>query len=131
MNLVIFGPPGAGKGTQSKFIAEKFNLFQLSTGEFLRKEISNNTPIGKKISSIINEGNLVSDQIVSGLIEKIISKGKDRDESISIMKRALDEIIIDGINTNIELHKWILKQKDFIKGNYNTNWLENNIAKFN
>ena len=65
------------------------------------------------------------------LILKIISKGKDRDESISIMKRALDEIIIDGINTNIELHKWILKQKDFVKGNYNTNWLENNIAKFN
>ena len=73
MNIIIFGPPGAGKGTQSKFIAEKFNLFQLSTGEFLRKEISNNTPIGKKISSIINEGNLVSDQIVSDLIEKIIS----------------------------------------------------------
>ena len=39
MNLVIFGPPGAGKGTQSKFIADKFNMFQLSTGEFLRKEI--------------------------------------------------------------------------------------------
>ena len=42
MNIVIFGPPGAGKGTQSKFIAKKFNMFQLSTGEFLRKEISNN-----------------------------------------------------------------------------------------
>ena len=48
MNLVIFGPPGAGKGTQSKFIVEKFNMFQLSTGEFLRKEISNNTKLGKK-----------------------------------------------------------------------------------
>ena len=44
MNLVIFGPPGAGKGTQSKFISEKFNMFQLSTGEFLRKEISQKTP---------------------------------------------------------------------------------------
>ena len=73
MNLVIFGPPGAGKGTQSKFIAEKFNMFQLSTGEFLRKEMSKNTPIGKKISSVINSGALVSDQIVSDLIEKIIS----------------------------------------------------------
>ena len=60
----------------------------------------------------------------------MISKGKDRDESIAIMKRALEEIIIDGINTNIELHKWILKQKDFISGVYNTNWLEKNINKF-
>ena len=65
------------------------------------------------------------------LILKIVSKGKDRNESISIMKRALDEIIIDGINTNIELHKWILDQNDFINGIYNTNWLEKNISKFN
>ncbi len=65
------------------------------------------------------------------LILKIVSKGKDRNESISIMKRVLDEIIIDGINTNIELHKWILNQNDFINGIYNTNWLEKNISKFN
>ena len=65
------------------------------------------------------------------LILKIVSKGKDRNESISIMKRALDEIIIDGINTNIELHKCILNQNDFINGIYNTNWLEKNISKFN
>ena len=76
MNLIIFGPPGAGKGTQSKFIADKFKLFQLSTGEFLRKEIINNTEIGKKISTIINAGSLVSDDIVSNLIEKIISNTK-------------------------------------------------------
>ena len=65
------------------------------------------------------------------LILKIVSKGKDRNESISIMKRALDEIIIEGIDTNIELHKWILNQNDFINGVYNTNWLEKNISKFN
>ena len=65
------------------------------------------------------------------LILKIVSKGKDRNESISIMKRALDEIIIEGIDTNIELHKWILNQNDFINGIYNTNWLEKNISKFN
>ncbi len=64
------------------------------------------------------------------LVLKIISKGNDRNESISIMRRALDEIIIDGINTNIELHKWILNQKDFINGIYNTNWLEKNISYF-
>ncbi len=64
------------------------------------------------------------------LILKIISKGENRNETISIMKRALDEIIIDGIDTNIDLHKWILNQKDFVKGTYNTNWLEKNISKF-
>jgi len=73
MNLIIFGPPGAGKGTQSKFIAQKHNLYQLSTGELLRNEIINKTKLGSEISSIINDGNLVSDQIVSDLIEKFIS----------------------------------------------------------
>ena len=76
MNIIIFGPPGAGKGTQSKFIANKFKMFQLSTGEFLRKEILNNTEIGKKISTIINSGSLVSDDIVSSLIERVISNSK-------------------------------------------------------
>ena len=54
MNIVIFGPPGAGKGTQSNLIVKRFNLHQLSTGELLRNEIKNNTELGKKISSIIN-----------------------------------------------------------------------------
>ena len=73
MNVVIFGPPGAGKGTQSSLIVKKFNLHQLSTGDLLRKEIKNNTKLGQEISSIINEGNLVSDSIVSELIEKYLS----------------------------------------------------------
>ena len=73
MNLVIFGPPGAGKGTQSNFIVKKFNLYQLSTGELLRNEIRNKTKLGQEISSIMSSGNLVSDGIVSDLIEKFIS----------------------------------------------------------
>ena len=90
MNLVIFGPPGAGKGTQSKFIADKFNMFQLSTGEFLRKEIKDGTLIGKKISSVINTGALVSDKIVSDLIEKVISNSKYQ-----------NKIIFDGYPRNL------------------------------
>ena len=74
MNIVIFGPPGAGKGTQSNLIVKNYKLHQLSTGELLRKEIKNNTELGKKISSIINLGNLVSDEIVRNLIENYISK---------------------------------------------------------
>ena len=94
MNIVIFGPPGAGKGTQSKFIVEEFDMFQLSTGEFLRKEISKNTTIGKKISSVINAGGLVSDQIVSDLIEKVISN-----------KKYQNRIIFDGYPRNLNQAK--------------------------
>jgi adenylate kinase len=74
MNLIIFGPPGAGKGTQSNYIVNKYNLFQLSTGEILREEIKKKTDLGFKISSIMNSGSLVSDEVVSKLIEKFISK---------------------------------------------------------
>ena len=90
MNLVIFGPPGAGKGTQSKFIVEKFNMYQLSTGEFLRKEMFKKTSIGKKISSVINSGELVSDQIVSDLIEEIIADHQYK-----------NRIIFDGYPRNL------------------------------
>ena len=82
MNLVIFGPPGAGKGTQSKFIVKKYNLFQLSTGELLRKEIINKTNLGSEISSIMNSGKLVSDKIVSDLIEKFVSKNEYKNRCI-------------------------------------------------
>ena len=82
MNIVIFGPPGAGKGTQSKFIVNKFNLYQLSTGELLRKEIINKTDLGTKISSIMNSGQLVSDQIVSDLVEQYISNNEYKNRFI-------------------------------------------------
>ena len=73
MNIIIFGPPGAGKGTQSNFIVKKYKLHQLSTGELLRKEIKEKTKLGQKIESKINSGNLVSDETVGDLIEKYIS----------------------------------------------------------
>jgi len=90
MNIVIFGPPGAGKGTQSKFIVKKFNLFQLSTGELLRNEIINKTKLGLNISSTMNSGNLVSDKIVSDLIEIYISNNDFN-----------DRLIFDGYPRNI------------------------------
>ncbi len=82
MNIVIFGPPGAGKGTQSKFIVKKYNIHQLSTGDLLRNEIKNGTALGNKISDIINSGELVSDKIVSDLIEKFISNEKYKNQII-------------------------------------------------
>ncbi|WP_075501165.1 adenylate kinase [Candidatus Pelagibacter communis] len=72
MNIILFGPPGAGKGTQSKYLVKKLNSFQISTGELLRNEIKNNTDIGKKIINDINDGKFVSDEIVNDLIQEYI-----------------------------------------------------------
>ena len=82
MNIVIFGPPGAGKGTQSNLIVKKYKLYQLSTGELLRDEIKENTVLGQKISSIINSGNLVSDEVVGDIIEKHVSNEKFKNKLI-------------------------------------------------
>jgi len=82
MNIVIFGPPGAGKGTQSKFLVKKYNLHQLSTGDLLRNEIKNKTKLGLEISSIMNAGELVSDKIVGNLIEKFIANDNFKNKII-------------------------------------------------
>ncbi len=72
MNIILFGPPGAGKGTQAKYLVKKLNGFQISTGEILRSEIKNNTEIGKKIINDMDSGRFVSDEIVNDLIKNII-----------------------------------------------------------
>ena len=80
MNIILFGPPGAGKGTQSKFLVKILNNFQISTGDMLREEIKKDTEIGKKIIRYMNEGKFVDDEIVNSLMKKVISdnskKGK-------------------------------------------------------
>ena len=72
MNLILFGPPGAGKGTQAKYLVKKLNNFQISTGDMLRDEIQKNSEIGKKIVNDMNDGKFVSDQIVNTLIENVL-----------------------------------------------------------
>ena len=74
MNIILFGPPGAGKGTQSNNIVNDLALKQVSTGDLLRKEIKLQTELGKGIESIINNGELVSDEVVNKLIEKVVSE---------------------------------------------------------
>ena len=96
MNIVIFGPPGAGKGTQSNLIVKKYKLYQISTGELLRKEINNNTDLGQNISSIINSGNLVSDKVVGSLIEKFILNDKYN-----------NRLIFDGYPRNLIQAKYL------------------------
>ena len=72
MNIIIFGPPGAGKGTQAKYLVKKLNSFQVSTGDMLREEIEKNTIIGKNIINNMNEGKFVDDEIVNKLLENVI-----------------------------------------------------------
>ena len=90
MNLILLGPPGAGKGTQAKFIAKKFNLYQLSTGDLLREEIKNKTEIGKKIKHVIAQGDFVVDKIVNQLLKTVTTNPSNR-----------NSIIFDGYPRNI------------------------------
>ena len=90
MNLILLGAPGAGKGTQAKFIAKKFNLYQLSTGDLLRDEIKNKTEIGKKIKHVIAHGDFVVDEIVNQLLKTVTTNPSNR-----------NSIIFDGYPRNI------------------------------
>jgi adenylate kinase len=94
MNLVIFGPPGAGKGTQSAKLVKEFNLFQLSTGDLLRDEVSKKNNFGDKIEEIMKSGSLVSDEIINNLIENKISNYQYK-----------NRIIFDGFPRNLEQAK--------------------------
>ena len=94
MNIIIFGPPGAGKGTQAKYLVKKLNSFQISTGDMLREEINKDSDIGKKIINNMNEGKFVEDEIVNKLLEKIIF---DPDK--------MNKLIFDGYPRTIEQGK--------------------------
>ena len=82
MNIILFGPPGAGKGTQAKYLVKKLSGFQISTGEMLRDEIQKNSEIGKKIINDINDGKFVNDEIVNELIKNVIFDPKKKDKLI-------------------------------------------------
>ena len=91
---ILFGPPGAGKGTQASAMVEKYNLCHLSTGELLRKEIAEGTELGKKAKSLIDAGSLVPDEVVEGM--KMLAAGNEGVTSvISIM--IPDEMIKERI----------------------------------
>ena len=94
MNIILFGPPGAGKGTQAQLIVKKHNYFQLSTGDLLREEIALKTPLGVKIANLISNGEFASDEIVNTLLKKSIINLKFR-----------DRIIFDGYPRNIDQAK--------------------------
>jgi adenylate kinase len=82
VNLILFGPPGAGKGTQAKHLVNKLNGFQVSTGDMLRDEIKKDSEIGQKIIKDMNDGKFVNDEIVNKLIKNVVFDPQKRDKLI-------------------------------------------------
>ena len=108
MNIILFGPPGAGKGTQSKYLVHKLNNFQVSTGDILREEIKKNSDIGQQIINNMNEGKFVSDEIVNALIKKLIDDPQKKDKLIfdgyprSISQAKYLDLLLDKSNQKID-----------------------------
>ena len=96
MNIILFGPPGAGKGTQSNNLAKDFNLYKISTGDLLREEVKKKSALGIKIKSILDQGALVSDDIINDFIESILSK-----------KGYFNRLIFDGYPRNFSQAKYL------------------------
>ena len=94
MNIILFGPPGAGKGTQAQFIVKKHNYFQLSTGNLLRDEVKSKTQLGENIEKLISKGKFAPDEIVNTLLRQSITNLKFR-----------DRIIFDGYPRNVDQAK--------------------------
>ena len=135
MNIILFGPPGAGKGTQAKYLVAKLNSFQISTGDMLRNEIQNDTEIGKMIINDMNEGKFISDEIVNKLIKNVVqdpqkknklifdgyprslSQAKNLDILLEHSKQKIDFIFFlnvdkETIITRIEKRKVLEKRSD-------------------
>ena len=109
MNVILFGPPGAGKGTQAKYLVKKLNGFQVSTGDILRNEIQKNTNIGKKIINNMNDGKFVNDEIVNKLIENIIFNPQKKNKLIfdgyprSLTQARNLDLLLKSSNQKIDL----------------------------
>ena len=120
MNIIIFGPPGAGKGTQSKYLVKKINGFQISTGDLLRDEIKKDSEIGKKIINDMNDGKFVSDEIVNKLIKKFIFDPKKKNKLIfdgyprSLSQAKNLDLLLDGTKQKIDFIFFLNVNKDII-----------------
>ena len=120
MNIILFGPPGAGKGTQSKYLVNKLNAFQISTGELLRQEIKKNSDIGKVITNDMKDGKFISDEIVNKLIENIISDPQKNNKLIfdgyprSLSQAKNLEIFLKNSQQKIDLILFLSVDKETI-----------------
>ena len=120
MNIILFGPPGAGKGTQAKYLVKKLSNFQISTGDILREEIKNNSDIGKKIIDVMNDGRFVSDDIVNQLLEKQVFDPKKKNKLIfdgyprSINQAKNLDLLLDSSDQKIDFVFYLNVNKDTI-----------------
>ena len=120
MNIILFGPPGAGKGTQSKYLAKKLKAFQISTGDLLREEINKNSDIGKVITNDMKNGKFITDKIVNKLIENLVFDKKKKNKLIfdgyprSLSQAKNLEILLKNSNQNIDLILFLSVDKETI-----------------
>ena len=120
MNIILFGPPGAGKGTQSKYLVNKLSSFQISTGDILREEIKKNSDIGKAIIKDMKNGKFISDDIVNKIIEKLISDPKKKNKFIfdgyprSLSQAKNLEALLKNSNQSIDLILFLNVDKETI-----------------
>ena len=120
MNIILFGPPGAGKGTQSKYLVNKLNAFQISTGDLLREEIKKNSNIGKAITNDMKNGKFISDDIVNKLIENLISDPQKKNKLIfdgyprSLSQAKNLEVLLKNSNQSIDLILFLNVDKETI-----------------
>ena len=120
MNIILFGPPGAGKGTQSKYLVNKLNAFQISTGDLLREEIKKNSDIGKAITNDMKNGKFISDDIVNKLIENLISDPQKKNKLIfdgyprSLSQAKNLEVLLKNSNQSIDLILFLNVDKETI-----------------
>ena len=120
MNIILFGPPGAGKGTQSNYLVNKLNAFQISTGDLLRKEINKNSDIGKSIINDMNHGNFINDNIVNKLIENFVYDSEKKNKLIfdgyprSLSQAKNLDKLLKNSNQNIDLILFLNVDKETI-----------------
>ena len=120
MNIILFGPPGAGKGTQAKFLVKKLNGFQISTGDILRDEIKRDTEIGKRIINDMNHGKFVSDVIVNNLIKNIVFDPQKKNRLIfdgyprSLSQAKNLDLLLENSDQKIDLIFFLNVNKEII-----------------
>ena len=120
MNLILIGPPGAGKGTQAKYLVKKLNSFQISTGDILRDEIQKNSEIGKKIINDMNDGKFVNDEIVNELVKNLIFDPQKKDKLIfdgyprSLSQAKNLDLLLEDSNQKIDFIFFLNVNKDTI-----------------
>ena len=120
MNIILFGPPGAGKGTQSKYLVNKLKAFQISTGDLLRDEVNKNSDIGKAITNDMKNGKFISDDIVNKLIESLVSDPLKKNKLIfdgyprSLSQARNLEELLKNTDQNVDLILFLKVDKETI-----------------